>query len=340
MKILILQTAFIGDVILATPLVEKLRRFFPDATIDFLLRKGNEGLLAGHPHLREILVWDKKSGKIRDGWRILQHLRRERYDLVVNCQRFLSSGLFTVFSGAKTTIGFDKNPLAWLFSRRVAHQFGTAEKPIHEVERNLSLIEFLTDGSFQMPRLYPSEQDFSKIKALLAALPATSKIINHQTSIINYFTCSPTSVWFTKQWPPEKWQALIASLPTDCPIFLLGGKADRAACEQIREASGRPEVVNLAGELSLLESAALMSGATMNYVNDSAPMHLASAMNAPTTAIFCSTVPAFGFGPLSEKRFVWETSERLACRPCGLHGFWACPEGHFRCAYGTQIGLI
>lgn len=72
----------------------------------------------------------------------------------------------------------------------------------------------------------------------------------------------------------------------------------------------------------------------MNYVNDSAPLHIASAMNAPVTAIFCSTVPAFGFGPLRENGRVVETLEKLDCRPCGLHGHQACPKGHFKCALG------
>ena len=80
-----------------------------------------------------------------------------------------------------------------------------------------------------------------------------------------------------------------------------------------------------------------MRGAVMNYVNDSAPMHLCSAVGAPVTAVFCSTVPAFGFGPLSPVSFVVETREALACRPCGLHGHAACPLGHFRCAYGIEV---
>jgi heptosyltransferase-2 len=98
--------------------------------------------------------------------------------------------------------------------------------------------------------------------------------------------------------------------------------------------------VVLAEELSLLASAALMEGAAMNYVNDSAPLHIASAMNAPVTAIFCSTVPAFGFGPLRENGRVVETAEKLDCRPCGLHGHRACPKGHFRCALGIGVEQV
>jgi heptosyltransferase-2 len=79
-----------------------------------------------------------------------------------------------------------------------------------------------------------------------------------------------------------------------------------------------------------------MRDAAMNFVNDSAPMHFASAMNAPTTAFFCSTIPEFGFGPLSEKARIVETEEQLECRPCGLHGKKSCPLGHFKCGSVTQ----
>ena len=115
-------------------------------------------------------------------------------------------------------------------------------------------------------------------------------------------------------------------------IYLLGAPSDVETCEDIRKKVNQPRVINLSGKLKFLESAALMKFAKMNYVNDSAPMHLASAMNAPVTAIYCSTVTSFGFGPLSDRSFIVETGEALKCRPCGLHGFRSCPEGHFLCA--------
>jgi heptosyltransferase-2 len=83
-----------------------------------------------------------------------------------------------------------------------------------------------------------------------------------------------------------------------------------------------------------------MKGAIMNYVNDSAPLHFASAVNAPVTAVFCSTVPAFGFGPLSDVSFVVETDIPLSCRPCGLHGYKACPLGHFNCSIIEKEKLL
>ena len=319
MKFLVIQTAFIGDVILATPVVEKLRRFYPEAQIDFLVRRGNEKLLAGHPHLREVLVWDKKRGKYRALWQMMRRLRASQYDWVINCQRFAASGLLTVFSGARQTVGFQKNPFSGLFTRRVAHVFGSAERPVHEVDRNLGLIRHLTDDTFVKPRLYPSEADFQTARSFVGPN--------------RFYVCvAPTSVWFTKQYPAHKWVELIDRLPAACAVFLLGGPEDAPACDRIGARSKHSDIRNLAGRLNFLESAALMQEAALNYVNDSAPMHLASAVNAPVAAVFCSTLPVFGFTPLSDRREIVETSRQLSCRPCGLHGLRACPEGHFNCA--------
>lgn len=312
-KILIIQTAFLGDVVLATALVEKLRKAFPEAAIDFLLRRGNEGLLTAHPYLRRVLIFDKQR-KWRSLASLIRAIRGERYDLVVNAQRFLSSGLIAAASGAGEVVGFDKNPLSGLFHRRLPHVIG-GDTPRHEVQRNQALIAHLTDPEPERPRLYPPEAAYAKVPAGKA-----------------YICIAPTSVWYTKQWPAARWVALLDALPTEQEIHLLGGPADRPACAAIQRRSRHPRVLNRAGELSLLESAALMQHAHMNYANDSAPVHLASATDAPVTAVFCSTVPAFGFGPLSSRSRVVETDHALACRPCGLHGYQACPEGHFRCA--------
>ncbi len=318
-RVLIIQTAFIGDVILATVLIEQIRQDYPEAQIDFLLRKGNEGLLEGHPHLKEVLVWNKKEKKLFNLLQIIRKIRQKRYDLVINLQRFGSSGLMTILSGAKQTVGFDKNPFSRFFHRQVKHSF---EEGKHEVERNLALLSHLTPVKKIRPVLYPQPAD--QIKA---------QVYKTQT----YICIAPTSVWFTKQWPAQQWIAFINTLPQNWLVYLLGGPDDWEACEAIREQAQHPKVHNLAGELSLLASAALMKDAHMNYVNDSAPMHLASAMNAPVCAVYCSTIPAFGFGPLSEQSTVIETREKLACRPCGLHGHRACPEGHFKCAKEIEV---
>lgn len=318
-KFLVIQTAFIGDVILATALVEKLHQFYPDAQIDFLLRKGNEGLLANHPFINNILIWDKKNKKY-DNLKILtKTIKQAKYDAVINLQRFASSGLITAFSGAKEKIGFKKNPLSFSFTKKIEHKIGNGT---HEVERNQLLIEHLTDTVAAKPKLYPNVDDYKKVKTL---------------KLGKYVCMAPTSVWFTKQLPKEQWVKLMGKIEPATKIYLLGGPGDKEQCEKIKEEAKNDNVINLCGELSFLESAALMESAKMNYVNDSAPLHIASSMNAPVTAYFCSTVPSFGFTPLSDNSTIVEINQKLKCRPCGLHGKTVCPEGHFDCGFKIEV---
>ncbi|XOV93773.1 MAG: glycosyltransferase family 9 protein [Bacteroidota bacterium] len=321
-KILIIQTAFIGDVILATSLIEKIHQYFPEGTLHFLLRKGNEGLLKGHPYIAQLLIWNKSSGKTANLLKLTREVRRSEYDLVINLQRFFSSGILAGFSGAKKIVGFKKNPLSFLFTDSIQHTIGDGT---HEVERNLKLIESFTDGEFTQPKLYLNKDIKDKVR-------------EYQRE--PFITIAPTSVWFTKQYPAEKWVEFLDQTAFEGKVFLLGGAGDFEACEKIKAATSRKEVINLCGKLGLLESAALMEKAQMNYVNDSAPQHLASAVDAPTCTIFCSTVPAFGFGPLSELKVIIETKDSLSCRPCGLHGHKSCPEGHFKCALTIETSSL
>ena len=342
-KFLIIQTAFIGDVVLATPLIEKLHAFYPDAQIDFLLRKGNEQLLEGHPYIHELLIWNKKRNKQKNLLGLITRIRKNKYDKVINVQRFFATGLLTALSAAKEKIGFDKNPLSFSFSKKIKHivaadmdnrKMHAVQEPvpdhsetfalqkfpgsaIHETIRNLELIRDFTDASIFKPKLYPSRDDFAYTEPWVKR---------------RFITVSPASVWFTKQFPADQWIAFINNLPQGLTVFLLGGPGDKDLCELILSACNRSEIKALAGSLSYLQSAALMSRAVMNYVNDSAPMHFASAMNAPVTAVYCSTISQFGFGPLSDVSHIVEIDKPLYCRPCGLHGYAACPEKHFRCA--------
>ena len=316
-KFLIIQTAFIGDVVLATAVAEKLHDYYPDAQIDFLLRKGNEKLFDGHPFIKKVWVWNKKENKLFNLFKLTKQIRSECYDEVINLQRFFSSGMFTLFSGAKNTRGFSSNPLSSFFKFVKPHSISVHGK-LHEVERNQQLISDITDEKYANPKLYPSLKDKNKV-ALLVKQP--------------YVCCAPGSVWFTKRYPKSHWITFLKEAPADLNVYFIGGKEDTALVNELIIESGNGKAQNWCGNLSYLESAALMSGARMNFTNDSAPLHFASAMNAPVTAIFCSTVPAFGFGPLSDKSFIIETPKKLDCRPCGVHGFKKCPLGHFKCAY-------
>jgi heptosyltransferase-2 len=318
-KFLVIQTAFPGDVILATALVEKLRQFYPESRIHFLLRRGNESILAQHPYLKKVWVWDKGSNKARNLLRLARQIRKKGFTHVINAHRFASSGLLTALSGAKHRIGFAKNPLAFRYTQKLPHTISPpeAQQGVHEVERNQSLIASLTDPIPAWPRLYPSATDYEAVKPLQGQ---------------SYVCIAPASVWPTKQFPAQRWASLAQKLSAEHHIHILGGPSDALLSADIVAKAGLTAESNLCGRLSFLQSAALMEGAVMNYTNDSAPLHMATAMRAPLTAVFCSTVPQFGFGPLDENGRVVEHPGPLYCRPCGLHGRKACPEGHFRCA--------
>ena len=322
-KILVIQTAFIGDVVLATALIENLHLQLPEVRIDILVRKGNESLFESHPFLNQVLVWDKKNNKYQNWVGLLFKIRSRQYDVVLNAQRFAATGAWTAFSKAKIKIGFDKNPFSFLFTNTVVHQF--SEKGQHEIDRNHQLLSCLFETKVAMPKLYPAASD-------------ELAVINYQQT--PYLCIAPASVWFTKQFSSEKWVDLINQIPFEGPIYLIGGPGDKLLCDQILQKINRKSVVNLAGRLSFLASAALQKKAVLNYVNDSAPMHFASAVNASVVAVYCSTLPNFGFGPLSDHSFIVQTNEALSCRPCGIHGKKQCPLKHFDCAKTIKMDQL
>jgi ADP-heptose:LPS heptosyltransferase len=279
-----------------------------------LVKKPNDTLFKNHPFIHKVLVWDKKQSKGKELNRLIKEVKKQKYDTVINLHRFFSSGLITAMSGAKHKIGFDKNPLSRFYTKKVNHKI---EPGIHEVDRNQKLIEHLTDAIAAKPKLYPSAEDTEKV----------NKLKND-----DYYCIAPSSVWFTKQLPIEKWNELIQTFDKEKIIYLLGGVDDNIIATQIVNTNIDRKIINLCGTLSFLESAALMKDAKMNYVNDSAPLHFASSVNANVSAVYCSTIPEFGFGPLSDNSTVIQINKPLSCRPCGLHGKKECPEGHFKCA--------
>ena len=190
-KILIIQTAFIGDVILATSVVEKLHLYYPACKIDFLLRKGNEGLLKDHPFINKIIIWDKKNNKYDNLKAVSRTVKKNGYDIVVNLQRFASSGMITAFSGAQQKLGFKKNPLSFSFTKSFEHNIGDGT---HEVERNQQLIADITDDKAIRPKLHPSSKDYADVD---------------QYKKSSYVCMAPTSVWSTKELPKEQWIKLI-----------------------------------------------------------------------------------------------------------------------------------
>lgn len=323
-KILVLQTASIGDVVLATPLLEQLHAFYPEALLDVCVKKGNEGLFAHHPFLHRVFVWDKSKPKYVHFFQLANALRDQKYDLIVTLQRFSSAGFLTLYAGARQSVGFSKNPFSFFFSHRFPHRIGK-DGQIHEVERNLSLLRPWIASPQGPIRLYPSAHDDAKM----------SQYKTHP-----YICIAPKSLWYTKQFPQEKWIEFLRRMDKNDQVYVMGGKSDKAYSDKIIEASGHPRILNLCGQLSYLESVCLMRDARMNFVNDSAPLHFASAVDAHVTAIFCSTVPAFGFGPRASDASVVDVGDTLSCRPCGLHGYNACPKSHFRCGKDIDVAHL
>jgi heptosyltransferase-2 len=324
-KILVIQTAFIGDVVLSTAVLECLHQQYPDADLHVLVRKGNESLFEAHPFVQKVHIWEKKKEKYKNWWMLLLAIRRVEYDVVVNLQRYAATGLWTAFSKAKIKIGFDKNPISFLFTHAVVHFEQVAG--MHEIDKNHTLLQVLEPMPLCKPKLYPTAQHHQQVATL-------------QTN--PYICIAPASVWFTKQFPLQSWIQFVHEIPFQGNIYIIGGPGDKALGDTIVSAvdlSAQPtkKLINVAGQFSFLASAALQQKAVLNYVNDSAPMHFCSAVNAPVVAIYCSTIPDFGYGPLSDQSFIVQTLQQLPCRPCGVHGKKDCPVGHFKC--GTTIQL-
>lgn len=292
------QTAFLGDAVLGLSVVQAVQRAFPAADVRYWVRKGNESLVPGEG----VFVWDKRRKKYSHFLQNLDEIRRFRPDAFLNLQRFFSTGLMAVMSGAKIRAGFDKNPWSSLFTHRVPHVVDGR----HEIERNAELLKALGIGEWSRPRVRVEEPGVDG----------------------QYVVLAPASVWATKAW--AHWPELAKMLAEKIKVCVVGAPAERDACSRV----AGDWAVNLAGELRLPEVAGLMKNAVRVFANDSAPLHIAGSVNAPVTAMFCSTVPRFGFGPLSDDAIILE-KHGLDCRPCGLHGKKSCPKGHFRC--GLEI---
>lgn len=325
-QVLIIQTAFTGDVILALPVAQRIRSEWPEATIHFLVRKGNENLLEHNPSIDKIWIWDKRQNKLSNLFSLLFQLRKFHFDLAVNCQRFFSTGFLMSLLKAKEKRGFSENPLSNFYSQSFPHTLSPkgTQNPIHEVNRNISLLSGLMSTKILPPKIIPIPDELNKVQSLV---PEGKWIV-----------LAPASVWFTKQWPLERWKELISLLPEDFIPILVGAPGDYELADKVL--GNRLNGLNLCGKLSLRESAALMYLAHRVVCNDSAPLHLASAVSAPISAIFCSTIPEFGFYPLSPDSIIIQESQGLACRPCGLHGKKACPETHFKCGLNISAQQV
>lgn len=334
-NILIIQTAFIGDTILASHFARAVKDLFPDSKIHFFLRKGNESVIQGLPTIEKVWVWDKAGGKTRNLMRLVSELRDIKFDYVFNLHRHFNSGLVTSLMKSKVKAGFRQNPLSAFYTHKIDHLIPhrpqeNEKKFWHEVQRNLQLLQLIKPD-------YKISSDMKSYRPELPLLPKHfEKTAKYKSG--EYFVVAPASVWFTKAWSESKYRELTQALSKKGRVLFIGAPGDKELCDRIRE--GIPNTENLCGDLNLLDSGALMKDARRVFVNDSAPLHLGSCVNARITAIFCSTIQDYGYIPLSLDSTVIDVGQSLPCRPCGLHGYKACPLGHFKCSLDIDVGRV
>lgn len=319
MQTLVIQTAFLGDVVLTTPLFDALAS--AGHAVDALVTPAGAQVLHGHPSVRRMIIFDKKGNErgVRSLLQLGARLRRTRYALAVIPHRSFRSAMVAVLARIPRRIGFDRSAAPWVLSEVVRYR-----KEAHEIDRNLELL--LPLGVSVPPKAAPSLAISSDDGLVTRRLLDSAGVVGGP-----FVAVAPGSVWTTKRWPEDRFVALVRRLAErGVPVALVGGREDESLCERIRIAAGKAKVLNVAGHLTVLQSAALIRSAAVLVTNDSAPLHLAGAVGTPVVSIFGATSPAFGFGPRGPRDVVLEI-QGLPCRPCAIHGGDRCPVGTFDC---------
>ncbi|MEW6619864.1 MAG: lipopolysaccharide heptosyltransferase II [bacterium] len=334
MKILIIQTAFIGDVILGTPLLQtiatagsmehKARNTEQKAgnkELSIITTPQGKEILDGNPYLNQIIVYDKK-GQDRGFFKFLEmvkKIKREKFDIAVIPHRSLRSSLLAYLAKIPERIGFNTSAGFFLLTRKVPYL-----RNKHEVERNLELAStgLGIKAIEQNLSIFLSEKEKNFARRFL-----------EENNVGDDFLIgfAPGSIWQTKQWLTSGYARVGDELSKNykAKIIIFGSKADAEIAEKISKQMKITPII-AAGKTNLKELSALISKCHLFVTNDTAPMHIAMAFKIPTVAIFGPTTLDIGFGPYGENFVVVERSG-LACRPCSLHGPRQCPKKHFAC---------
>lgn len=310
MNILIIHTAFIGDIVLSTALVAKLKKNYPNSKIYFLTTPQGKVILQNNINIEEVIVYDKKD-KDR-GFiafiKLIKNLKSKKIDMSLTPHRYLRSTLLSFFSGAKYRVGYDVASLSFVYNKKIKY-----DKEKHEVEKLLSFVDDKTTR-YEL-EMYPSVENIKKIDG-------------YNLSDKKIVLIAPGSKWFTKKWPKEYFQDLIERLNKyeNINIVITGGEEEKEIELKLNQKN-----LDLRGKISLMDLAELCKRSDVVVTNDSAPVHIASCFPKPKIlAIFGPTIEKFGFFPWSKNSKVFEV-KNLYCRPCGIHGGKSCPEKHFRC---------
>jgi heptosyltransferase II len=314
---LVIQTAFLGDVVLTTPLLAALAAVH--GPVDVVTTPAAAGLLETHPAVGTVFRYDKRGAErgLRGVWRLSRQLRTRGYLRAYLPHRSWRSAALARLAGIGERVGFADSPAAATYTRRVVRP-----PDGHEVERLLALAGAVDEAPPVHVAL--TAEDVAEADRWLRARGVES----------GFVAIAPGSIWGTKRWPG--YAELVESL--DRPAVIVGGRDDARLAEDVMTLSpGRAH--SAAGELGLRASAALLARAAVLVTNDSAPLHLATAVGTPIVAVFGPTVPGFGFGPRGLRDRVIEHPS-LGCRPCSAHGPQVCPLGHHRCMRELSVETV
>jgi heptosyltransferase-2 len=325
-RLLIIHTAFIGDIVLSTPLLKKIKDLYGDVEITYLTTPIGAEVLKNNPNISEIIVYDKKAlhSGIKGVIQLGKRLRYKNFNLVINLHRYLRSGILTFLTRAPLSIGYDIGLAKFIYTKKIKY-----DKQLHEVERILSFLPEnpeKRDVEYNI-ELFPSKQDENRVKELL-----TTEDLQ-ETREKKIVVLAPGSKWFTKKWPVEYWNELSKKLSYNKNIqqIIVGGEEEKNIAMEISE-----NCLDLRGKTTLLELAVVIKKAKIIVSNDSSPIHIASAFKDTfIIAIFGPTVKKIGFFPWSKNSIVLEQIN-LKCRPCEIHGGNKCPKKHFKCMLETK----
>lgn len=331
----VLQTSFLGDMVLTTPLLERLAG---EGFVHVVATPANAAVLANHPAVASVIVFDKRGadrglGGLR---RVANRLRKVGAQRAYLAQGSARTAALAWLAGVPERIGFETSG-GKIFSTRLIPY----DRTLHHAARLWQLANALGDERSVPQRLRPSLRPGAADERAVDTLLQSHHVEAHTPLV----ALAPGSVWATKRWPSfaALGAALAESFAKDnVRLVVLGAAGDAPLAQAIADAvaaRGGAPVIDAAGALSLLGSAAMLRRCRVLVTNDSAPLHLASAMNTPTVALFGPTVPSLGFGPLAEQHVVMGRME-LACRPCHAHGPMRCPLRHWQCMQALAVSDV
>lgn len=328
MKILIIQTAFIGDVILTTPLIKHIHLKYPSSIIDFMTIPASYNLLQRDPNLNEVIIFDKRgSDRGYKGFRrMMKKMKSGNYNICICPHRSLRSAILTYSTGADIRIGFNNSGWKGAFNQLINY-----DQSFHETQRNLALLQVLDiDTLDTRPVIFTDNRDAEFVE---------ENLINQlQGKSGKFFAIAPGSVWATKKWPTDHFKSVIQELEINgFQVILVGGPQDAEICENLIQNSQTR--ISFAGKLTLRQTKYLFTKCAGLLSNDSAPLHLGLAANIPVFGIFGPTIRQFGFAPIESNSYLID-NENLNCRPCGIHGSHKCPTKTFDCMENIESDKV